>query len=316
MSKLLVGTRGSKLSIAQTQIVVEELKETYPELDIQISKIVTKGDVDKRPLFSIDEKGIFEREVNQAIVKGDIDFAVHSLKDIPTDLSNNLSIACIPKRARPNDVLVNARKKMLRDLPIGSVVGTSSLRRAIQVSRLRTDLKVRPIRGNVETRIEKSQLGEYDAVILAEAGLTRLGLEHFISERFGIRDFVPAPGQGAIAIVCKSGNKGLIEILNAIEDFDSKQRAIAERSLLARVGSGCRFPVGAIATTNSTTSMLNLYVNVFSADGTKCLSFEETGSFANPSEIGATLANRLIEAGVAELAEGWRAAINEWNRKL
>ena len=198
-------------------------------------------------MFTIDEKGIFEKEVNEAVIRGNVDFAVHSLKDIPSDLSNELTVACIPKRAKPNDVLVNEKKIKLKDFSTGSIVGTSSLRRAIQVMRKRHDLNVKPIRGNVETRVKKSIAGEYDAVILAEAGLARLGMRDVIVERLNIKDFLPSPGQGAIAIICRKYDKKLIRILKGIEDWQSRAEIDAERALLAKIEGGCRFPVGIVA---------------------------------------------------------------------
>src|SRR5919202_5466966 len=193
-----VGTRGSRLALAQTEIALADLRKAYPGIHLEVITISTKGDIDKRPLFTMDEKGIFEKEVNEAVKKGIVDFAIHSLKDIPSDLSDDLLMACIPKRASPNDVLVNGNGQRLKELSPRSVVGTSSLRRAVQISRIRPDLNIRPIRGNVETRVKKVMSREYDAVVLAEAGLVRIGMKDVIAERFRIRDFVPAPGQGAI----------------------------------------------------------------------------------------------------------------------
>ncbi|HVD36278.1 MAG TPA: hydroxymethylbilane synthase, partial [Nitrososphaeraceae archaeon] len=164
MVKLRVGTRGSKLAVAQTQIVLDMLIKKNPHIDFEVAAISTKGDVDKRPLITMDQKGICEIDVNEALIKGEVDFTVHSLKDIPSDLSNELIIACIPRRARPNDVLVNKKKLKLSELRAGSVIGTSSLRRAIQIMRKRPDLNIKPIRGNVETRVNKSITGEYDAI--------------------------------------------------------------------------------------------------------------------------------------------------------
>src|SRR5215472_973437 len=180
--KYKVGTRGSRLAIAQTEIVLSILREKT-SIDYEIVTINTTGDIDKRPIFTIDEKGIFEKEINQAVISGQVDFAVHSLKDIPSDLSDKLIVASIPKRASPNDVLVSKGNQKLADLSRNSKVGTSSLRRAIQVTKLRPDLHVKPIRGNVETRISRTVDGEYDAAVLAEAGLTRLGMEDVIAER-------------------------------------------------------------------------------------------------------------------------------------
>jgi hydroxymethylbilane synthase len=198
MKAIRVGTRGSRLAIAQTEIALAALRKANLSARFEVITISTKGDVDKRPLFTMDEKGIFEKEVNEAVKNGQVDFAVHSLKDIPSDLSDDLVVACIPKRASPNDVLVNDKGRKLEELAPGSTIGTSSLRRAVQLVKLRPDLNVKPIRGNVETRVKKVISGEYDAVVLAEAGLTRIGMKDVIVERFGVGEFVPAPGQGAM----------------------------------------------------------------------------------------------------------------------
>jgi hydroxymethylbilane synthase len=311
-----VGTRGSRLAIAQTQLVLNALRNSNPHIDFELTTISTKGDVDKRPLFTIDEKGIFEKEVNEAIIRGDIDFAVHSLKDIPSDLSDKLTIACIPKRAKPNDVLVNKKKVKFADLPSSSVIGTSSLRRAIQVMRKRPDLNVRPIRGNIETRVKKSITGEYDSLILAEAGLTRLSMRDVIVERFSIRDFMPSPGQGAIAIVCRNDDLKLIKVLKRIEDPKSRREINAERSMLRKIEGGCRFPVGTCAVSSANASKITLYANVFSADGTKSIKVKETGSSREPNRLGIKVANYLIKGGTMKLAKEWRNAVEEWNKRL
>lgn len=313
--KYRVGTRGSRLAVAQTKIVLQQLRRLMPSIDYKIITVATKGDIDKRPLFAIDQKGIFEKDLDKLVILGNIDFAVHSLKDIPSDLSNELTIACIPKRAKANDVLVNGKKQKLAELPAGSTIGTSSLRRAIQVMRKRPDLNVRPIRGNVETRVRKSIASkEYDAVILAEAGLTRMGMKDVIVERFCIRDFVPAPGQGAIAIVSRKDNLKLIKTLKCIQHVSSKAEIDAERALLKRIEGGCRFPVGAIATANQSKQKITLHANVFSADGTKSIEVRETGSSNNPNNLGTRTGNLLLERGAANLSQGWRNAVIEWNK--
>jgi hydroxymethylbilane synthase len=315
VAKLRVGTRASTLAVKQTEIVVEALLKSDPSIEFELVKINTRGDIEKRPLFAMDEKGIFEKEVDQSVIHREVDFAVHSLKDIPSELSTELVIASIPKRARPNDVLINKHKLYLKDLPSGSVIGTSSLRRAIQVMRLRRDLDVRPIRGNVETRINKSISGEYDAIILAEAGLNRLSLQTNIAERFSIKSFVPAPGQGIIAVTCRSDNLELIRKLEEIEDYESRQQAVAERSLTRSIHGGCRFPVGAIAITRPKTDELSLHASIFSSDGSKNIKMKETGLLAHATEIGIKLANRLNRMGVDKLAADWRNAIKQWNMR-
>jgi len=315
MNNSRVGTRGSRLAIAQTEIALCSLRKRT-SLEFEVVTITTRGDVDKRPIFTIDEKGVFEKEINQAVISGQIDFAVHSLKDIPSDLSHELIVASIPKRARPNDVLVSKRKLKLADLPTGAMVGTSSLRRAIQLFRLRPDLKVKPIRGNVEARVNKSIAGEYDAVILAEAGLTRLGMKDVIAERFDVMDFVPAPGQGAIAIVCRKDNRELITLLKSIEDPQSKIEADAERALVSKLEAGCRFPVGAIAISKAQQSMFTLYASIFSPDGKKNIRLKNSGNKRHPAAVGVELADLLLKNGAGELATGWRIAVEDWNKKL
>ncbi len=314
MKQVRVGTRGSRLALAQTELALAALRRARLSADFKVVTISTKGDVDKRPLFTMDEKGIFEKEVNEAVRAGQVDFAVHSLKDVPSDLDNELVVASIPKRASPNDVLVTDNGRKLKELASGSTVGTSSLRRAVQIKKLRSDLKVRPIRGNVETRVKKVIAGEYTAVVLAEAGLSRIGMQDVIVERFRVTDFVPAPGQGAIAIVCRKGNKKVAEMLSRIEDPTSRAEVVAERALIARVEGGCRFPIGAVAITKS--DSLTLYASVFSADGSRHIKASIVGKIREPERLGDKVADLLIKQGALEMAEGWRTAVEEWNSKL
>jgi hydroxymethylbilane synthase len=314
MKKIKVGTRGSRLALAQTEIALAALRKARLPVQFEVITISTRGDVDKRPLFTMDEKGIFEKEVNDAVMTGDVEFAVHSLKDVPSDLSKDLVVACIPKRARPNDVLVSKTGESLKDLAPESIVGTSSLRRAVQLRKIRSDLNVRPIRGNVETRVKKVRSGEYSAVVLAEAGLKRIGMADMIAERFKMKEFVPAPGQGAIAIVCKRNNKKVAQMLRTIEDSRSRGEVLAERALIERVEGGCRFPIGAVATTRNNT--MTLYASVFSADGTKHIKASKEGKPGDPEKLGNAVADVLIKQGALEMAEGWRTAVQEWNSRL
>jgi len=314
MKTIRVGTRGSRLAIAQTEIALAALRKAYPRERFEVITISTKGDIDKRPLFTMDEKGIFEKEVNEAVRQGAVDFAVHSLKDIPSDLSDELSVACIPKRASPNDVLVSDNEQKLKELTPGSIVGTSSLRRAVQLIRTRPDLNVRPIRGNVETRVKKVISGEYDAVVLAEAGLTRLGMKDVIIERFSIRDFVPAPGQGAIAILCRRRDKALAGMLQQIEDTRSRIEVLAERALIRKIEGGCRFPIGAVAITND--DKITLYASVFSADGKQNIRVKKVGRVSGAEKLGSKVADMLVKQGAMDLSEDWRRAVDEWNKNI
>ena len=276
-----LGTRGSPLSLAQTNWVLDELKKTNSSLTFDIEKITTKGDTDTRPLFEMEQKGIFEKEIDRAVSEKRVDFAVHSMKDVPSTLDSSLTIACIPKRESANDVLITNDGFSLDSIPSGSTVGSSSLRRAVQISRKRPDLNVKPIRGNIETRINKVIQKEIDGIVLAKAGISRLGVDtkHSILSK---DDFLPSPGQGALAIICRTDDSKIIEMLKKIEDKNSRIEIEAERSLSEHIDSGCRFPVGAYASVKS--DSLILKVGVYSMDGKKSILIEENGTIDNPFE--------------------------------
>jgi len=310
--KYTIGTRGSPLSLAQTNWVISELKKKSPETEFEIIPIKTKGDTDARPLFNINQKGIFEKEIDRAVAEKKVDFAVHSLKDVPAELPDDLILACIPKRESANDVFISKGNYTLNKIKKGAVIGTSSLRRAVQVSRIRPDLIVKPIRGNIESRIKKIDDGNFDGVVLAEAGIRRLGL-NVKFERLSTTEFSPSPGQGALAIVSRRDNVSLIKLLRTIEDSDSRYCIEAERSLSIFVDSGCRFPVGALA--QKTGDKLKLHVIVYSVDGSKSINVEKTGEPLQAKEIGKQIASELAEKGIAELAKNWREKVEEWNKK-
>jgi len=309
--KYKIGTRGSPLSLAQTNWVITELKKKSPQTEFDVITITTKGDTDARPLFTINQKGIFEKEIDRAVAENKVDFAVHSLKDVPTELPEGLVLACIPKREATNDIFISKDGTTLGTIKKGAKVGTSSLRRAVQVSRIRPDLVVKPIRGNIETRIRKLQEGEFDGVVLAQAGIARLGIDVKF-EKLSTRDFPPSPGQGAIAIVSRKDNHSLIETLKKIEDPDSRAAIEAERALSLFVDSGCRFPVGALAQIKG--DKLTLKVTVYSIDGKKSIDVEKTGDPLQAAELGKQAAAELSQKGVAELAKHWRDKVEEWNK--
>ena len=308
----LIGTRGSKLSLAQTNWVISELQKENKDSEFEIKTITTKGDTDSRALFTIDQKGIFEKEIDKAVAEKEVDFAVHSLKDVPSDISELLTIACIPRRESANDVLITKEGYNLKTIPSGAVIGTSSLRRAVQVSRIRHDVVVKPVRGNIETRINKVTDGKFDAIILAEAGISRLGLDvkHSV---LSTKDFPPSPGQGALAIVCRADDEKTISMLKKIEDPKSRTEIEAERALSEYVESGCRFPVGALATTNS--NILKLTVSAYSVDGKKAITLEKTGDIGKPRDLGKDIGEELQKTGIAEIASNWRESLDEWNKK-
>ena len=307
-----LGTRGSPLSLAQTNWVLDELKKTNRSLTFDIEKITTKGDTDTRPLFEMEQKGIFEKEIDRAVSEKRIDFAVHSMKDVPSTIDSSLTIACVPKRESVNDVLITNDGFSLDSIPSGSTIGSSSLRRAVQISRKRSDLNVKPIRGNIETRIKKVTEKKIDGIVLAKAGIFRLGVEtkHFVLSK---DEFLPSPGQGALAIICRSDDSKTIEMLKKIEDKNSRIEIEAERSLSEHIDSGCRFPVGAYASVKS--DSLILKVGVYSMDGKKSILIEENASINNPFELGKKIGNKLKSQGVSEIASNWREKLEEWNKQ-
>jgi len=309
--KYVVGARGSQLSVAQTNWVVSELKKVNPDSEYEIKTITTKGDTDSRPLFTIDQKGIFEKEIDRSVAQKEVHFAVHSLKDVPSEIDDNLILACVPKREAVNDVFISSDGSSLDTIKAGAVVGTSSLRRAVQVIRKRSDVTVKPIRGNIETRIRKISEENYDAIVLAKAGISRLGVDVVFSS-LSIDNFSPSPGQGAIAIVARADDLQTVSMLKKIEDADSRLEIEAERALSDFVDSGCRFPVGAYAKSNG--SEMTLTVTAFSVDGKKSLQVNKTGDKKDPTSLGKSAGEELCEKGVNDLALNWREKVEEWNK--
>ena len=271
------------------------------------------GDIKRNKfLFSVNEKGIFEKEVDRTVLEKRADFAVHSIKDIPTELDGDLVIASILKRESPNDVLIGKSKMKLEQLPKNSRVGTSSLRRAVQIKRKNPDVTVIPIRGNVESRVKKCINGPFDALVLAEAGLKRLELSDQIIQRFSYLEFVPAPGQGAIGIVCRKDNKKVLGVLQKIEDKSTRYAIDAERSLIQYLNAGCRFPVGAIAIPNLRTKRITLHASVFSADGSQSINLKKSDVISNAVKVGKEVANDLLSRGAGDFAHEWREALEKW----
>lgn len=314
--KYIIGTRGSNLSLAQTDWVVSALRSANPNAIYEVKKIRTSGDIDSRPLFMIDQKGIFEKEIDKAVAEGTIDFAVHSMKDVPSQMPEELLLACIPLREAANDVFVSRDGSTISNIKAGSLVGTSSLRRAVQVKRMRPDVDVKPVRGNIETRIKKViETGEYDAVILAQAGIKRMGLDVNYSV-LSTGDFTPSPGQGALALVCRSNDTETISMLKKVEHLDSRLSIEAERAFSTYVDSGCRFPVGAYARVNEDNiSTIRMDVTAFSVDGKESLHVTKVGRKDDAASLGKLVGQELRSRGVDKLAMNWREKVEEWNVK-
>ncbi|MCY4456118.1 MAG: hydroxymethylbilane synthase [Chloroflexi bacterium] len=248
MPSLRLATRGSQLSRAQSDIAADALREADPTLDIDYVVVRTEGDVDRTsPLHEIGGRGVFVRAVEQALLEGRADIAMHSLKDVPTAPVEGLTLAAILTRGDPRDVLVASGGRRLAELPAGARVGTGSVRRKLLLHVLRPDLDIVDIRGNVDTRMGKVASGEYDAVVIAAAGLDRLGRRGEATQVFEALEFLPSPGQGAIAVQCREDDTETVERLLAIDDAGTRAAVEAERGFLAGLGTGCSLPVGAYA---------------------------------------------------------------------
>jgi len=285
---ILIGTRGSALALAQAEGVARQLRDLGARVELRIIK--TTGDRVQGPPEMPAEKGVFVKEIEAALLAGEVRLAVHSLKDLPTDLKPGLLIAAVPLRADPRDALIS-RGQRLADLPRGARVGTSSPRRRAQLLRVRPDLEMLPVRGNVHTRLRKLDAGDYDAIVLAAAGLERLGLGDRIVERLACEVCLPAPGQGALAVEARAGDEEAIGLARRIEDAASRACVEAERALLAGLGGGCRVPIGALAEAEG--AALRLRGVVASPDGARAVFGEKVGERERPQELGRLLAEDL-----------------------
>lgn len=254
----------------------------------------------------MDRMGVFEKEVNEKVLRYQADFAVHSLKDLHAGISDKLVIACIPRREKPNDVFINSDNvKKLDQLSPGSIIGTSSIRRAFQIKAKYPHLKIKSIRGNVETRLNKSKENRYAGIVLAEAGIERSGLANLITHRLNIRSFTPAPGQGALAIVCRKEDKDLLSLLKKIEDNKSLKEIQAERSLTEAIGAGCTVPLGAVACARIRQKSILLYAVVYSLDGKKSIKACRQDGIDYPQKLGKSVAQELLSKGAREITKEW-----------
>lgn len=301
---LVIGSRGSKLALWQAEQAKARLLALNPEIDIRVEIIKTTGDVKTDPLSVIGGKGVFTKELEDALLDGRIDLAVHSLKDLPTVLPDGLTISAICERDDPRDALVvrddlKARGGSILNLPDNAVVGTSSQRRVAQLKALRGDVVVKDVRGNVDTRLRKLDEGQYDALILASAGLRRLELDHRIDAAISTQEMVPAVGQGAIAIETRAGDEFTIEITGALDHAETRLCCLAERAFLRSLGGGCQFPIAGHAIIED--DVLILDGLVATPDGANILRDQLSGAAKNTDEIGSSLAEQLIARGANSL---------------
>lgn len=298
-----IGTRKSQLALVQTYWVKTELEQHFPEIEFEVEKMSTQGDkILDVPLAKIGDKGLFTKELEVGMLNNSTDFAVHSLKDLPTNLPEGLMLGCVTKRVDPADALVVNQKNQeykLETLPPGSIIGTSSLRRLAQLRHHYPHLEFKDIRGNVNTRLAKLDSGDYDGIILAVAGLQRLDMGDRIHQIISSEVSLHAVGQGALGIECRQGDAEILKLLQALSDNDSRDRALAERSFLRELEGGCQVPIG--VNTSIENDQLTLLGMVASLDGKQLIKDTVTGNRAESEQIGKDLAAKLREQGAGEI---------------
>ena len=296
--RLKFATRPSKLARWQTEWVNQALKKVWPELECDTLVITTLGDRNiNQPLPEIGGKGLFTQELEAALLTGAVDVAVHSLKDLPIEPGFGLTIGAIPTRADARDVLVSRNGETLEQLPVGARIGTSSLRRSAQLLAMRDDFEIQSLRGNVDTRLRKLQAGEYDAIVLAGAGIVRLGFEDEITQWLPLERMLPAPGQGALAVQCRVGDSETMSLVSALDHAFTRRLVTAERNFLAGLGGGCSLPVAAHARENG--EKIDLTGLAVSEDGKIVIRVQSSGT--DPVALGAELANQAMELGAGAL---------------
>lgn len=296
MKKITIGTRGSKLALIQTDIITQKLQILFPDIPVEVQAITTKGDKNMSPvpLDSVG-KGWFTKEIDKALLEGTIDIAVHSLKDLPEVLPEGLIIAAIPEREDAREALVSRENVDFAHLKKGAVIGTDSTRRKAQILHKRPDLVVESVRGNVNTRLDKLDAGQYDALFLAVAGLKRLGLEERIKEYFAVDDVIPSPGQGALAVVIKESNTPLLSLVSELNHADTLTAISAERAFSQAVGGGCKLPVGVYAACEGKSIILHGVIG--SLDGKHLAKESITGAVTLSEALAQALAYRLLKIG-------------------
>lgn len=302
MQNIVIGTRGSKLALWQANLVEEKLRLALPLIKTEIKIIQTKGDeILDVALSKIGDKGLFTKEIEKELLDNTIDMAVHSLKDLPSLIEDGLEIGAILERENPQDVLLSHKRYTLKTLPKNAIIGTSSLRRVAQLKTLRPDLNIVDIRGNVETRIKKMKEQDMDGIILAYAGVKRLGFEAEISDYISVDKMLPAVGQGSIAIEIRSGNAEIKELLSNISDYNSAICIEAERAFLHRLEGGCQLPVAAYAVKKG--NQIKLYGLVSSLDGQRVFKSTGIASVNRVIDLGISLADKLLAEGADIILE-------------
>ena len=310
--RVVIGSRGSKLAMTQSNWVKSKLEGLDPGLEITIERIITKGDkITDVALARIGGKGLFTKELEVALLDGRIDMAVHSLKDLPTELPDGLDVVAVPEREDPHDLLINKHgSKTIRELPDGCKLGTSSLRRSAQLLAIRLDLNIVDLRGNLDTRLKKLESTDLDAIIVAKAGVMRLGA---FREDFSVIPFdemLPAVGQGALGIEVRKGDSEICGVLSSLDHPPTRYAVEAERTLMFELEGGCQVPIGAIGRCTSD-GTLKLEAIVCSLDGRKILRDRHAGPAEEAAKVGRTLAHRLLDAGAGEILREIRDNLEE-----
>lgn len=301
--RIRIGSRKSKLALAQAHWVARELKSKDKNIETELVGITTQGDRDAQSsLKTIGGKGVFVKEIEEALLKNEIDLAVHSLKDVPQSLAPGLMLAAFPKREDPRDAFISRFGEQLHELPKGSTIGTGSPRRQSQVlNKFKDRYKIEPIRGNVDTRLKKCHDGAYDAIIMAVAGLKRLGLDKEITEILEPAEILPAPGQGCLGLEIRSEDQQFLDLVSLIKDETSDLIARAERAFLQGCGGDCMVPLAALGEIKG--NQLKMRAMILSLDGAKKIEVEQKGDLEFPELVGAKLAGQLLQEGGAELIQ-------------
>ncbi|KPK28564.1 MAG: hydroxymethylbilane synthase [Nitrospira bacterium SG8_3] len=299
---LRIGTRGSKLALAQSEWVKKRIEGRHPHAQVQLVRIKTTGDkILDSPLAKIGGKGLFVKEIEEALLNKRVDLAVHSMKDVPAALPEGLILTTFPKREDPHDAFVSIDCPNLGQLPRGSRVGTGSLRRAAQLLHIRPDLELLPLRGNVDTRLRKLEAGNFQAIILAAAGMRRLGFEDRISQLLSTEQILPAIGQGALGLEVRHDDEETIGLIDFLNDEETQVTVEAERAFLKELQGGCQVPIAAFSRLNG--GRLDLEGMVAELDGSKVIRDRITGARNKAEDMGIRLARRLLASGADEILE-------------
>lgn len=311
MKPIVVASRRSELALTQTRWVIAQLKQIRPDTDFVIKEFVTKGDrILDVTLSKVGGKGLFVKEIEQALLDGEADFAVHSMKDMPAILPEGLTIGAIPRREDARDVLISKNGASIEELPEGAIIGTSSLRRQAQLLHYRPDLQIETLRGNIDTRLRKLDSGNYDAIILAAAGLIRMGWSSRVNQYLTEDICLPAVGQGALAIECRADDTEMLELIRQLHHHETALVTMAERAFLHRLEGGCQVPIAAYAEVDG--SRIRLTGLVATPDGSRVVKDFVTGT--HPKALGEELAERLIAKGAGEILANVKKELAEGDR--